>query len=72
MGGQERFEYLLPCGHRSAGLACFQCALEEFLAAERAADRPEPPAASPVPRELTISVADPPHVQRFAPPRRWR
>ena len=72
MGVQERLEYLLPCGHKSAGLACFQCALDEFLAAERAADRLEPPAAADVPRELTIAVGDPPHVQRFAAPRRWR
>ena len=72
MLAEERFEYLLPCGHKSAGLHCFQCAVEEYLAAERAAAGPEPTMPVPVPRELTIAVTHPPHVQRFAIRRRWK
>ena len=68
----ERLEYLLPCGHRSAGLACFQCAVEEYLAADQAARRLEPAMPVAIPRELTITVACPPHVQRFTARRRWR
>ena len=65
----ERFQYLLPCGHMSAGLACFQCVVEDYLAAERAAEKREPGSRAAVPRELTITVAHPPHVQRFGIPR---
>ena len=72
MATQERLEFLLPCGHKSAGLACFQCAVEEFLAADRAARKPEPVMPMAVPRELTIAVTYPPHVQRFAAARRRR
>ncbi len=72
MGDGERFEYHLPCGHRSTGLTCFQCAAEEYLAAERAAERLEPRAMARVPRELAIAVTDPPQIQRFAIPRRGR
>ena len=61
----EGFEYLLPCGHKSAGLVCFQCAVEEFLADQRAADRLKPVVPVAVPHELAIHVTDPPHVQRF-------
>ena len=70
MGGEERLEYLLPCGHKSTGLACFQCAVEEYLAAERAAERLEPGVAARIPRELTIAVTHPPQIRRFAAPRR--
>jgi hypothetical protein len=62
----ERLEYLLPCGHKSVSLVCFHCAVEEFLLDERAADKLKPAVAVTVPHELTIAVADPPHVQRFA------
>jgi hypothetical protein len=62
----ERLEYLLPCGHKSVSLVCFHCALEEFLRDERAGEEPKPALAVTVPRELTITVADPPHIQRFA------
>jgi len=72
MATEERFEYLLPCGHKSAGLACFECAVEEYLAAERAAESLKPAAAVSVPRELTMTVTHPPHIQRFAAPRRKR
>ncbi len=72
MSGEDRFEYLLPCGHKSAGLACFQCAVEEYLAAERAAERLEPTVPMRVPNELAIAVTDPPQIQRFAIPRRRR
>ena len=65
MAPDERLEYLLPCGHRSAGLACFQCAFEEFAAGERAAAAQMPGRPVPVPRELTITVSHPPHVRRF-------
>jgi hypothetical protein len=70
MGGEEGFEYLLPCGHKSAGLACFQCAAEEYQAAERAAEKLAPRVKLRVPQEMTIAVTDPPHLQRFAVPRR--
>ena len=62
----ERFEYLLPCGHKSAGLVCFHCAVEEFLAEERAAEKLKPVTRVAIPHELTIAVTYPPHVQRFA------
>jgi hypothetical protein len=62
----ERLEYLLPCGHKSVGLVCFHCAVEEFLLDERAAEKLKPAVAVTVPNELTITVAHPPHVQRFA------
>jgi hypothetical protein len=65
MATEERLEYLLPCGHKSAGLACFECAVEEYLARERAVDSVEPVAAAGVPRELTMKVTHPPHIQRF-------
>ena len=65
----ERFQYLLPCGHMSAGLACFQCVVDDYLAAERAAEQREPARPTAVPRELTITVAHPPHVKRFGAPR---
>ena len=65
----DRVEYLLPCGHRSAGVACFQCAIDEFIAAARAAETPadeeKPVALGAVPRFMTITVVDPPHVLRF-------
>jgi hypothetical protein len=61
----ERLEYLLPCGHKSVSLACFHCAIEEFLLEERAADKLKPAVAVTVPHELIITVVDPPHVQRF-------
>jgi hypothetical protein len=61
----ERLEYLLPCGHKSVSLACFHCAVEEFLLAERAADKLKPAVAVTVPHELTITVLNPPHVRRF-------
>ena len=66
MVSTERFEYLLPCGHKSAGLVCFQCAVEDYLADQRAADRQKPAVRVAVPNALTIAVTDPPHVQRFA------
>lgn len=72
MGGEARFEYPLPCGHKSTGLVCFQCAAEEYLAAARAAERLEPRVRPRIPNELAIAVTDPPHVQRFAAPRRRR
>ena len=62
----ERFEYLLPCGHKSTGLACFQCAVEEYLADQSAAEKLKPVIPMSVPNQLVIPVADPPHVQRFA------
>jgi len=66
MATGERFEYLLPCGHKSAGLVCFHCAVEAYLADQRAADRLKPVIPAAVPPQLTIPVTDPPHVQRFA------
>ena len=72
MATEERFEYLLPCGHKSAGLVCFQCAVEAFLADQRAADRLKPVMRVAIPNELAIPVTDPPHVQRFAARSRWR
>ena len=66
MTAGETFEYLLPCGHKSAGLVCFHCAVEAFLADERAADKLKPVIPVAVPHELTIAVTYPPHVQRFA------
>ena len=71
----ERFEYLLPCGHKSAGLVCFRCASDEFVADERdegAGDRPKPRIPMAVQRELTVTVLYPPHVRRFAARRRKR
>jgi hypothetical protein len=68
----ERLEYLLPCGHKSVSLVCFHCAVEEFLRDERAADKLKPAVAATVPHELTVTVADPPHIQRFAARRRRR
>ena len=66
MAAEERFEYSLPCGHKSAGHLCFQCAVEEYLADQRAAERLRPVVRVAVPHELAIAVTDPPHVQRFA------
>jgi len=66
MATGERLEYLLPCGHKSAGLVCFHGAVEEYLADERATDRLKPVIPVAVPHQLTIAVTDPPHVQRFA------
>jgi hypothetical protein len=68
----ERLEYLLPCGHKSVSLVCFHCAVEEFLRDERAADKLKPAVAVTVPHELTLTVADPPHIQRFTVRRRRR
>lgn len=66
MAAGERLEYLLPCGHKSPGFVCFHCAVEEYLADERTADRLKPAVKAAVPHELTINVTYPPHVQRFA------
>jgi hypothetical protein len=68
VGSDERLEYRLPCGHDSAGPACFQCVLEDYLATERGAERLEPRIEQRVPRQLTIAVADPPQILRFAAP----
>ena len=68
----ERFQYLLPCGHMSAGLACFQCVVDEYLAAECAAEQRAPVPSAGVPRQLTITVAHPPHVRRYGVPRHTR
>ena len=62
----DRLEYLLPCGHKSAGPVCFLCACEVFAAGERAADKLKPVIPMAVPRELTITVTYPPHTRRFA------
>jgi hypothetical protein len=72
MATAERFEYLLPCGHKSAGLICFHCAVEAYLADERAAERLKPATRAAVPHELTIKVTDPPHVRRFVATSRRR
>ena len=66
MATGERLEYLLACGHTSVGLVCFHCAVDAFVAAETAAEKPKPAAPRAVPRELTITIAHPPHIRRFA------
>ena len=68
----DRLEYLLPCGHRSAGPVCFLCARDAFAGQIQSADEPRPRGPVAVPRELTISVTYPPHIRRFAARRRRR
>jgi hypothetical protein len=72
MATQERLEYLLACGHRSAASSCFQCVAEEFLAAGRAVQRSEPALPAAIPRERTIAVACPPPIRRLTAGRRGR